>query len=417
MVTRKPLPRWAKAVVCALILGCCLALALTIGDADYHATLVGWAPLLTAVTLIFLALAYVTVARRSLTFQESALFASCTRGERVPFSIRFQNRGPLILLNVRAELFVADAAGGVPQTVVTSLTLGPRGSCEVPFDIPFEHVGLFSAGLREVVITDFLGLFERRIPNERASRICVMPRVPNLGSLTFSDDSDAESYKMLKTALADSLDYAYVRDYEPGDPLKTIHWKLSARTDHYLTRLFEKTISPGVTVLLDFYVPAGEEQDAPELRDAVVESGLAVADYARSRGLDVEIRYMSDQGERRMLTAWDEGTVARMVGELPRAVGDEELRDRALEQVRESAAAARGQSNLVVCTANVGEEMVGAVVDAKRMRKSPFLVAAVPRCLVDRDLERHIARLALLEGHRVGYQAVSRSSDLEGRDL
>lgn len=406
-----------KAIVVVLILGACLCMALTIGDGDYHATILGWMPFLTAIMLIGLARGYVALARRSLGYADTARFVHCERGERLPFSIVFENGGPLILLNVQVELYVADMQGGVAQSTVTSLTLGPRSSVETPFAIPFEHVGMFAAGLRSVTITDFLGLFSHRTDCAETSLICVTPKVAHLGSFAFSEDSERESFKTLKTALADSLDYAYVRDYEPGDPLKTIHWKLSARSDHYLTRLFEKSTSPGVVVLLDFYAPGIDIDESMDLRDIVIESALSVADLARAKGFDTQIRYTNCFGEKRTLTSWDADAVVSLVREMPQSAVDDGLRRHAIDHVRSIAGDAQAPNNVIVCSANVDESMVASVISAKQMRKSPFLVAAVPHRLVDRDLERHVAQLGALDAHRVGYRTVASSGELEGRDL
>lgn len=406
-----------KVVVCVLVLAVCLFLALAIGDGDYHATAIGWMPLLAAIALIALAYAYVVVARRSLRFVEAAQLACCERGQKLPFSITFENAGPLILLNVRVELFVANGEGDVAQSTVTVLTLGPRSTHEIPFDVPFEHVGLFAAGLRSVTITDFLGLFEKTIVSDKTSYICVTPRVPRLGAHEFSDDSEMESMRTLKTALADSLDYAYVRDYEPGDPLKTIHWKLSARTDHYLTRLFEKSTLPAVMVFVDLYAKAPDIDEAMTLRDSAMESALSVADFARSKDLDTQVCYVNTRGEARHLASWDESAIVEMVRELPRNPSDAELRRQSLDEIRAIASDATAPNNLIVCSANVEEDMVGTIVTAGQLRKSPFLVASVPHRLVDRDLERHIVRLGALDGHHIGYQVIGAAAELEGGEL
>lgn len=417
---RRRLPskkRVGKIVACVLVIATCLFMALFIGDGDYRATAIGWMPLLAMLALIGLMYAYVRIGVRSLDYHESAELAYYERGDKVPFFVEFRNKGPLVLLNVKVELYVADANGDVASSRITTVTLGPRATRKISFDVPFEHVGVFAAGLHRIVITDFLGLFERTIDCERTSYICVMPKVPHLGSFAFSEDSDVENFKMLKTALADSLDYAYVRDYEPGDPLKTIHWKLSARSDHYLTRLFEKTISPGVIVVMDFYAPGENVDESMELRDCVIESALAVAEFARSSGLDTEIRYVDRFEDERRLVSWDDGAIVDMVRDMPRSTGDESIGQRAIEEVQRIAMNMQAQNNIVVCSANIDGEMVGSVISARQLRKSPFFVATVPHRLVDRDLERYVTPLSALEAYHVGYHVLSRSAELEGKEL
>ena len=69
-----------------------------------------------------------------------------------------------------------------------------------------------------------------------------------------------------------------VRTYQPGDPMKKIHWKLSARKQEALVRRFEDPVQPDALVLLDCAEPpkqADAEEDA-DLRDALIETAASV---------------------------------------------------------------------------------------------------------------------------------------------
>lgn len=69
-----------------------------------------------------------------------------------------------------------------------------------------------------------------------------------------------------------------VRTYQPGDPMKKIHWKLSARKQEALVRRFEDPVQPDALVLLDCAEPpkqADSEEDA-DLRDALIETAASV---------------------------------------------------------------------------------------------------------------------------------------------
>lgn len=394
-----------------------LALALLVGDSDYHATPVGWIPFIAALLCIALAYAYVRLSARSLQFRESAHMSDCPRGSRIPFTVTLANTGFLVLLNIRARLHVSDAQGAIASETTVSLTLGPHATCEIPFDVPLDHIGTFRAGLREVEVSDFLGLFRRTWQNATSSEIYVTPTVPQVGTVRFSSDSHVETSKPIKVVLADSLDYAYVRDYVPGDPLKTIHWKLSARVDSYLTRLYEKNTSPGVLVIVDFFAPGATAQESMELVDAVVETGFSVARFAQAQGMDAEMRYVNRYGEQRSLRRFDEEAALALVREMPVGFDDEKLRAHAVDQVLDLTRTTQGHNNVVVCSANLDTDMTGAVLQAKMSRRAPLFFAAVPRRLVDRDLERYLAPLAAFEGAGVRYHAVSRSDELQGRSL
>lgn len=392
-------------------------MALMIGDANYHATPIGWMPLFAAILLIVFAYIYVSIAQNAVKYSQQTQDAHCARGDEVPFSIEFTNSSLLVLPNVQAELFVSDADGNAARTSTTSLSLGPHGKCEVPLEVRLEHIGVFQVGLKQLVMGDFLGLFTRKVPSKKENLFCVMPKVPDLGSIEFSDDSEVENFKMLKTALADSLDYAYVREYELGDPLKTIHWNLSAKTGQYYTRLFEKTVSPGVIVVMDLDVPATDTEEFMEMRDTVIESALAIAEYARKRGLETEIRYVNRQGMQRQMHEWDSGAVLELIREMPHRNNNFDAKSCKLELLHGLAVDVRSQNNVIICSADVHEDMVGATIALKQHRKNPFFVVAVPHRLVDRDLERHLTPLSALSNYQIRYQHVSASNELSGRDL
>src|SRR5688500_19571642 len=65
-----------------------------------------------------------------------------------------------------------------------------------------------------------------------------------------------------------SVEYADHRPYSVGDEIRTIDWKLLAKTDKYYVKLFEEQTNTRCTVLLDTsrsMAFAGEESPMPKL--------------------------------------------------------------------------------------------------------------------------------------------------------
>ena len=406
-----------KAVFCICACAVFLLFALVVGDADYHGTPVGWVPLFALLAGLLLAWVYVRIAAAFFEFADCARAISCKRGQKVAFDMAFRNRTPLFLLRVDVFFFVADADGNPAGEARSTLSLAPFERYEMSFDAALEHVGCYEAGLERVVLYDFLGLFSRTLENDRRSAVCVTPNLVPIEAVRFSEDSQMEAMQAAKATLADSMDYAYVRPYVAGDPLKTIHWKLSARTENYQTRLFEQYTNPGVTVVLDFYAPLQDVLERMSMLDGVVEGGLSVARYAMRNGLDCDIRYHDKHGQLRVLNRYDDDVALDFVRELPRLSDDEEQRGRTQRLLSSLEGGLEGQGNIVVCSANVSAELASAVVGLKMARREPRLVALVPARLVDRDREEYCAPLYALEGAGIGYAAISRSQELAGAVL
>lgn len=403
-----------KAVACAAVLGCFLALALLVGDADYVATPIGWTPFLTAAVAVLLAFVYLQVLRRRVTFEDASEVADCERGSDVRFTVRFENATPLFCFRIRAFFFISDLYGNVASEAETSLSLSPFERYDLGFSTTFDHIGTYTAGLDRIVICDFLGLFTATIANERRRQVCVTPRIEPLGELHFSNEALLESSKAAKSIIADSMDYSHVRDYVIGDPLKTIHWKLSARTDHYMTRLYEMYTNPAVGVVMDFYAPANEAGELMALFDAVVESAFSVGRYAWENGMEATCVFRAADGDVHAVRQWTREDLPKLVGEMPKMSNDVAARATGIELVRAQLADRHGANNLVVCSADVSSEMVAAIIEAKLQRRYPLLIAAVPHGLVGRDRDAYCAALSRLDAVDVPYVIVSSAEELRG---
>ncbi len=60
-----------------------------------------------------------------------------------------------------------------------------------------------------------------------------------------------------RTLWEDPTHLAGVREYEPGDPLRRIHWKASARVGNLQVKLVEPTTHPRLAVFLDMHTLSG----------------------------------------------------------------------------------------------------------------------------------------------------------------
>ena len=403
-----------KALACVVVLGLCLALALVVGNQDYQATAIGWTPFIACAAAILGAFFYLQVLRRGLVMYEKTNLSSCERGRDVKFTVRFRNSTPLFFFRIEAYFFVADLYGSKVSEAMTTIALSPFEKYDMDFTTRFEHIGTYAAGLDRVVLTDYLRLFTVTLAGPHRTSVQVTPRLVPIERIEFSNEATLETTKALKTTFSDSLDYAGVRDYSPGDPLKTIHWKLSARTDHYFTRLYEAFSNPGVAVLLDFYGPGKSANELMAMFDCVVETAFSVAQYAREQGMETEIHFCDRHGERVRIASWRKSDLPKIVSQMPRFSNDAKMQIGALDLVKQQAMSQYGQNNLAICTANIGPEMISAVIDVKMRHREPILFAVAPRGLEGRDKDRWAAPLARLDEAGIGYVVLTSADELKG---
>lgn len=373
---------------------------------------IGYIPVVAVLASILLAFLYLQLLKRALVFEEDSDLHDCERGEQVVFSVRFRNRMPLLFFRIEAYFYISDQYGKVVRESMTTLALAPFEQTNVDFAVRFDHVGTHAAGLEKVVICDFFRLFTSTRENGVAHTVQVTPRVQPVDGIVFTNESEVENAHVSKSVLSDSLDYAYVRNYVPGDPLKTIHWKISARSENYMTRLFEVYTNPGVAVMMGFYAPVAGVEDTAGMFDCVLESAISIEAYAREQGMDTVLLYNDRYGAPVSKPAWTADDLPQMVESMPRLSDDEELHVQTMSHLRRQVAEQNTFGNIILCTADLGPETVDVLMEAKALGKTPLLVAIVPASLVDREREDYIAGLSRLSDANVGYIAISKSEDL-----
>ena len=133
------------------------------------------------------------------------------------------------------------------------------------FQMDSTHCGCLEIRLDRLIVTDFMGAFQRRckIDSEKKSMIFIMPESSQEGqSLPETQgifkDEDGNSEKRGD----DIIDVSEIRSYQEGDPLKMVHWKLSARWNELMVR---EMMDPAEK-LTWLYLNLQESPDQPEVR-------------------------------------------------------------------------------------------------------------------------------------------------------
>ena len=136
-------------------------------------------------------------------------------------------------------------------SLTPSLTL----TREYDFNLICSHTGYYTAGLKALRLRDLFGLFSvpvfRSKKEEMKAPLTVFPRVYKLKSeeerVAISEGNASTQIKSASQGelLGDS------RQYQNGDPLNRINWKLSARTRELYSRQFEVQENPQVLIVLD----------------------------------------------------------------------------------------------------------------------------------------------------------------------
>lgn len=191
---------------------------------------------------------------------------------------------PVAQLVLRPDRLVE---GGTPPTATLQLQAGaapmlfpkvtvPVGrrtvSLRLPFLAPFaRHTeavplpamprGVYVVGPVTYEKTDPVGLVTRRFETGEALELLVAPRVTDLAVFAGGLTNDLDGATSQQLSMSD-LAFHALREYVPGDDLRHVHWRSSAKAGQLLVRQYHETRRGHVTVLVD-----GARSSYPRLRD------------------------------------------------------------------------------------------------------------------------------------------------------
>ena len=253
---------WPTVVVLALLLA-----AFSTGSSIF----------LTAAVLIVLLVAFsflgVWQAARTLEVHSDLSGRSVQRGESVMLTVTVKHRGIIPIAPMLLELY---ATQDTPETAVR-LKDAPGRTQKLTLPFHAAHVGVSSPGVKSCTVEDLFGLFAiTKQPKAAQSELLVLPLPFQVEQLTFAPgDSGLET---MARATEDVTNPSDIRAYMPGDALKKIHWKLSARKRELVVRRFEEPVLPDALVLMDCSPPPswGHPEAEADVRDSLLETAASV---------------------------------------------------------------------------------------------------------------------------------------------
>lgn len=167
---------------------------------------------------------------------------------------------------------IATITDRLPEGIVGESTLKRSLPTTADYEITYEQRGLHRLGPVDVRVTDPLGLVASSYTIEDTDEILVYPPVYRLGG--------PDAFKRTLTPESeDRQAFDRLREYVPGDSLRDVHWKSSAKRDALLVKEFaDQRSDRGLVVVAEAFGGNADEMAAAAATVAMgaLESGLAV---------------------------------------------------------------------------------------------------------------------------------------------
>lgn len=261
------------------------------------------------------------------------------------------------------------------------------GTHEEIFRIPTRRRSVITVGPVKSVRADPLGLLRREVTWTDEQELYVHPAVKNLASSSTGLLRDLEG--RATTDLTDSdVSFHALREYVPGDDLRHVHWKTTARTGTLMVRQFEETRRSHLAVLLSTRAQDYADDEEFELAVSVCGS-LGLQAIKEDRGVTVLVHSGSLRGDHH----------TRLLDDLAR-VEPVASRSKLVDLARGVGTSAASASVIAFV---VGSKVTPSELRAASARLPAGVTVMAIQCVPEAKLARHtIAEVGVLTLGRLG---------------
>jgi len=244
-----------------------------------------------------------------------------SEGENVDVVVFVRNRFWLSVPWVYVEDFVPPGAEIIGENKKLLVLRGNEMKL-LSYKLRFPRRGYYRIGPIMLETGDFFGLQKHFGSGESQEYVTVLPSVVYIKSFQVSTRRPHGPVRVSNKIYEDPTRIYGIRDYVPGDPIKSIHWKASAKVGSLQVKTNEPATVLGATLILDLF----EDDYYPQTREERIE--LAITTTASISYL----LYLSGEPVGLVTNAQDAGESAKFRREREKAFAREELLEKLLSE-------------------------------------------------------------------------------------
>ncbi|MBR5420245.1 MAG: DUF58 domain-containing protein [Lachnospiraceae bacterium] len=157
----------------------------------------------------------------------------------VRITLRLENPTLFPLLNCEFKLLAQNRfyPPMPPQEIVVAAEA--RSVSETAFPIHFTAAGMFCLDLEELYVTDYLHLWSFKLTPGIRRELPLLPSKRELAPVRLTKASVESEDSVVSPDGERSSEISELREYRPGDRLRDVHWKMTARTDQMMIKEYE----------------------------------------------------------------------------------------------------------------------------------------------------------------------------------
>lgn len=164
------------------------------------------------------------------------------------------------------------------------LLLWPGQTREITYQIRCNRRGYFQIGPTVLETGDLMGFYRRYRVGTDPQYVTVLPKVKQLSTYEIGSRRPIGEIKMRDNVMDDPTRLRGIRRWQPGDPMRSVHWAATARTGVLHSKIYEPSSIAGATLVLDMHESTNPKKHEPIRSDMAITAAVSIAAWLHESG-------------------------------------------------------------------------------------------------------------------------------------
>lgn len=230
----------------------------------------------------FLSLSFI---RGHVYMQEASLYS----GDSLTIEYTILNNGflPISSIEIQNRILEDLANDTFPATFIS---LGKKQSYTAKETVVLRRRGYYEMGNIHIIIRDVFGLFSIKKTISSQISLLVYPKVIKFPSFSISISQQLGELLIPNSNFYDQSMVSNLREYRYGDPIRAVHWKLSAKIDSTMVKEYENRGDAKIEVFIDNERTLFKNDVDRRLEDKIVEIATALINFCLEYNIQVQLK-------------------------------------------------------------------------------------------------------------------------------
>lgn len=204
---------------------------------------------------------------------------TANKGDTVFGMLKVTNTGALPLQRAEFCIICENRLTGETTDSVFVISCGHKSETEATLNLSSKHCGVIEVGVKWARVSDVFCITSWKIKGLESKHVIASPECFDMDITLIEDINtvvDSEVYSMARAGSDPSETFA-IREYVPGDPIKSIHWKLSQKFEHLMVRELGLPVVDRLLVLMETSAIPGIPSPSADIVDIMAEAFFSVS--------------------------------------------------------------------------------------------------------------------------------------------